>query len=350
VLEGVVVRNGLDHVLEVRGNHNVMRRVSVYDGDVNDNTVNLLLWGNDNLVEDCVVSGAGRYMINVYNSSGNTVRRCFTMWRQWDGRHFCGVSWPNGNSIGVYGASNTTVENSIAYGRALTGIFIQANADDAVANNNQVLGSLALLQGRDLDGSQWTYGAGQVQPERRPGPTRNRFGGEACDDAVTNWEWGNFRQGFSLWGQGELKDNVFRDNLAAGNVGMGWGSGHPSGPGPVNLLLDHLTLYNNGVDVTAWEAAQGGNIYIDRRDELLDSGRVRITNSRIANSPWADQGEGARLQHRYVDRQLTNTPLLPWPMEGRIRTELGVSVRAVVAAYVVPGGTHLQEVGASWRW
>jgi hypothetical protein len=95
-----------------------------------------------------------------------------------------------------------------------------------------------------------------------------------------------------------------------------------------------MTLYDNGADVPAWEGQQGGNIYIDRRDELLGSGALRVTNSRIANSEWANQGEGARLQHRYVNRQLTNQPLLPWPMEGRIRKELGVSVGAIVEEYV----------------
>ncbi len=76
-----------------------------------------------------MAAGTGRYMINVFTSQNNTLRRCFTQWQQWDGREFCGVTWPNGDSVGVYNSSNTTVENVIAYGRALTGIFIQANDD-----------------------------------------------------------------------------------------------------------------------------------------------------------------------------------------------------------------------------
>ena len=59
-----------------------------------------IIWSDDNLVEDCVAAGTGRYMINVFTSQHNTLRRCFTMWQQWDGRHFCGVSWPNGNNVG----------------------------------------------------------------------------------------------------------------------------------------------------------------------------------------------------------------------------------------------------------
>jgi hypothetical protein len=325
VVEGVIARNGLDSVVSVKGSHNVLRRLSVYDGDTDDNTMNLLLMGDDNLAEDVVVAGTGRYMINVYgggegHGSGNTVRRAFTMWKSWDGRHFCGVTWPNGNAIGVYNASNTTVENAIAYGRAVTGIFIQANSDDAKAVNNQILGSMALLQGRDYDGSVWTYGTGQTQPTSRPGPTADRWNGRDCSQAVTVFD--RYQQtGFSLWGQGTVTDNVFRDVLATGNMGAGLSVQHPYGPGAVRTTIDHATIYAN----------DGGNA-------LLDGSDMAITNSRIAGSQYAAQGDGARLQYRYVDRQLTDVPLLPWPMEARIRAELGVSVGEIVTRYASEAG------------
>ncbi|MFN8469836.1 MAG: right-handed parallel beta-helix repeat-containing protein [Caldilineaceae bacterium] len=334
VVEGIVARNGtLSSIRLEHANHNVLRRVSAYDADPDDNSLAIgIAWSDHNLVEDCVAAGTGRYMINVFTSSDNTIRRCFTMWQQWDGRHFCGVSWPNGNNVGVYNSSNTTVENVIAYGRALTGIFIQANDDSAVADNNQVLGSMALLQGADYDGSPWTYGTGERQPTARPGPITNPYG-EPCPDNITQWEWGGHRQGFNLYGQGELHDNVFRDILATGNVGVGWGSQHPGGPGPVGAVIDHATIYGNGSDITGWESVQGGDIYIDRRDELLGNGGLTVTNSRIANSGWANQGEGARFQYRYVERQLTDQPLLPWPMESRIKSELGLSVGKLIDQY-----------------
>jgi hypothetical protein len=318
----------------VKGSHNVLRRVSVYDGDTDDNTMNVLLWGNDNLLEDIVSAGTGRYMINVYTSTGNTVRRAFTMWKSWDGRHFCGVTWPNGNQIGVYNASDTTIENSIAYGRALTGIFIQANADNAKAVNNQILGSMALLMGRDYDGSVWTYGTGQTQPASRPGPTADRWNGRSCDDAITNFAGGNQRTGFSLWGQGDVRDNVYRDVLAVGNMSTGLSIAHPSGDGAVGTIVDHVTLYDNGAQLADYETPYGGNI-------LLDGSDVAITNSRIANSEWANQGEGARFQYRYVNRQLTNEPLWPWPMEDRIKAELGVSVNEIGGKYASVDGFGL---------
>jgi hypothetical protein len=124
----------------------------------------------------------------------------------------------------------------------------------------------------------------------------------------------NTRTGFELWGQGTVTDNVYRDVLAAGNVGYGFSVARPYGAGGVRTVIDHATIYNNG----------GGNL-------LLDGSDVTITNSRIAGTQYASQGEGARFQYRYVDRQLTNQPLLPWPMEGRARAELGVSVEALFA-------------------
>ena len=327
VVEGLVARNGtLSSIRIEHGNHNVLRRVSAYNASTDDNSFAIgIIWSNDNLLEDCVAAGTGRYMINVFTSQNNTLRRCFTQWQQWDGREFCGVTWPNGDSVGVYNSSNTTVENVIAYGRALTGIFIQANSDNAVANNNQVLGSMALLQGRDYDGSRWQFGAGVDQPTSRPGPTVNPYG-PACDGHITQWWWGNHRTGFSLWGQGELHDNVFRDILATGNMGLGWSAVHPGGPASVNTIVDHATIHDNGGDIEDWEAEQGGDIYIDRGD-------VAVTNSRIANSQWANQGEGARFQYRYVDRQLTDQPLWPWPMEDRIHNEIGVSVNEIGIKY-----------------
>jgi hypothetical protein len=127
---------------------------------------------------------------------------------------------------------------------------------------------------------------------------------------------------------------VFRDVLAADNVGVGLSVAHPYGPGAAGTVVDHATLYGNGAYLTATEAAEGaaagGQI-------MLDGSDVTITNSRIADSEWASQGEGARLTHRYVDGVLTRTPLLPWPMEGRIRAELGVSVREIVRRYNAEG-------------
>ena len=96
VVEGIVARNGTDTVIHVKGNNNVLRRVSAYNANLDVNSSVVLLWGNNNLVEDAVAAGTGRYMFEIYQGSGNTLRRVFAQWEQWDGRQFCGVQWPHG--------------------------------------------------------------------------------------------------------------------------------------------------------------------------------------------------------------------------------------------------------------
>lgn len=319
IIEGIVARNGLDNVFRVDGNNNVLRRVSAYDASDDINSSVIMLLGDNNLVEDAIVAGTGRYMAEIFEGSGNTLRRVFTMWEGWAGRQFCGVAWPNGNNIGIYNASNATVENAIAYGRSLKGVMVQANSDTAVASNNHVLGSLAVLQGRNYDGSAWTYGTGQAQPTSRPGPT-------SCTSLLA-WSSGAQRYGIGLWGQGTMQGNVFRDVIAADNVGVGFSARRPYMAGAVSgNVVERATLTGNGADVPSWEADQGRNVSISMAG-------VDVRDSRIAGAPASiPQGQGARLQ-RYVNGQPQGGSLIPWPMESRAVSELGVSVNAIISEY-----------------
>ena len=325
VIEGIVARNGTEHVAIVKGNNNVLRRFSAYDANTNVNSQPLLLWGSNNLVEDCLVGGTGRFMIDMFQSSGNTVRRCFVKWSGWDGKNFCGVTWPNSYMIGVYNSSNSTIENSITYGKGVTGIIVQANASNVAANNNHVLGSMSLLMGKDYNGSVWNYGS---YPSR-PGPTDNPYGTENCDTSVTDWTWPGQRVGFQLFGQGTLENNVFRDILAANNAGLGFSVNNPGGIGDKNTLLDHATLYGNGSEAPSGDGGKGA--------QLVKSAGVTMTNSRVGNSVQSADS-GARLTYRYVNRILTDEPLLPWPMESRGSDELGVSITAIIEQHTTAEG------------
>ena len=329
VIDGLVMRNGPEHVALVKGSNNVLRRVSVYDANKDVNSQPLLLWGNNNLVEDCLVAGTGRGMVDLYSSSGNTVRRCFVKWSGWDGKNFCGVTWPNSFMIGVYNSSNSTIENSIAYGRGVTGILVQANNSEVTAANNQVLGSISMLMGKNYDGSIWHYGSPTWPVVTRPGPTDNPYGPENCDGHVTSWTWPGQRVGFQLFGQGTLSNNVFRDNLAANNAALGFSYNNPSGGLGGGNTVDHMTLYGNGVDAADSDGGQG--------NQAVFPPGVTCTNCRIGSATTGD-GSGARLGNRYVNRQFTGDPLLPWPMESRAVSELGVSINAIVTSAIEQGG------------
>jgi hypothetical protein len=153
------------------------------------------------------------------------------------------------------------------------------------------------------------------------------------------------RGGFRLYGQGELRDNVFQDILAWSNAGPGFVYyPDPAGqhPGTRNNTVNRATLFNNGLDqpcTGAWPC-QGGGIGTDLlQTDISKPGLESFTNSYVENIfvNWPDypygsrnmtsmEGEGARLTHRYVNGVLTDEPLWPWPMEDRVQAELGISV------------------------
>ena len=315
IVEGIVARNGTDNVFRVDGSNNVLRRVSAYDASNSLNSSVIMFLGNNNLLEDAIVAGRGRYAAEIYKGSGNTIRRVFAMWEGWDGQSWCSTAWPNGNSIGVYNASGATVENAIAYGRSLRGFLVQANSNTAIAKDNAVLGSIAVLQGRNYDGSVWDYGS----YPNRPGPT-------SCT-SVLDLNDGGDRIGFALFGQGTLSGNVFRDVLAVENVGLGFDMHRPYTSGTVSgNLLERATLIGNGAILAPYERSQGGNIY-------LGMAGLDVRDSRIQNAPaQIAQGQGARLQ-MYVNRQATGESMTPWPMNARALSELGVDIDAIIQKY-----------------
>jgi hypothetical protein len=116
--------------------------------------------------------------------------------------------------------------------------------------------------------------------------------------------------GFLLWGQGTLRNNVFRDVLAIDNMGIGFAAMRPYAVGAVSgNLLERFVLAGNGAGAAGWESAQGGNIY--------NGLGVQV----VAGAP--------NLGNRYVNRTLTAQSVLPWPMESRIQAELGISASVI---------------------
>jgi hypothetical protein len=333
VIEGIVARNSNDYVIVIDGGqHNVLRRVSAYNANTDTNShVIGIIWpsAQHNLLEDCVAAGTGRKMIMTYQSSNNTIRRCFTYWQEWDGREFCGVNWPNGQNVQVYHGNHNIIENNIAMGPVpQSSISIQANSSNAVAVGNQVLGSITINAGMNPDGTVKEWGNSRPQPTSCTG--------------MEDFNWPNRRSGFSLHGQGTLRDNLFQDIFSWGNAGLGVVRGTSSGTA-INNHVVRATVYNNGIDNPCgpWPCLYGG-IDTDMRQNAIDN-FTSVQDSLIEkvfidwpNYPSGPRnlatmnGEGARLTHRYVDGVLTNEPLWPWPMEARIQAEMGISVTDLI--------------------
>jgi hypothetical protein len=309
VIEGIVARNSDGDVWFIRSDNVKLRRVSGYNASVDDNSSIFTFWTRGGgLLEDCLASGTGRKMILLYQSDNVTVRRCFTRWQQWDGRDFCGVLWPNAETVQVYNGNGNTFENIVATGPSPVWLIaVQSNSDAAIANNNRVLGSIAAGAGMD-NGTAYNYGA-------RPTPT-------TCGDMVRSFDWPNQRAGVMLWGQGTMQNNTFRDVLTTGNAALGFSNDKPYGPGATGTIVDRLTAYGNGAYAPYGDGGPGTQAKLNG---------IVPTNSCIGAVTCS--AGGARLTNRYIDGVLTTIPVLPWDMEQRGRDELGISISYIWRGY-----------------
>jgi hypothetical protein len=327
VIEGLVLKNSYRYVVNILGHHNVLRRVSAYDADTDTNTFvfNLGVTAQYNLIEDCVAAGTGRKMMLIYGGQYNTFRRCFTAWLEWDGRDWHDA-WPWGENINIYNANHNIVENSIGYGSLpYRSISIISNCEHCAAIGNKVLGSIAINAGMNPDGTAKVWGATRPQPSQYT--------------SIRDFDWPGQRAGFQIYAPGEIRDNLFQDIFAFGNAGLGLNFLQGNHPNVSNNRVVRATIINNGLDnrdgygglgtdAMQEELSRFSSIQDSRIDEIFvawQSGTRRTTSM---------TGEGARLTHRYVDGVLTSEPLWPWPMEGRIQAELGISVTTEITALI----------------
>ncbi|MFB3903314.1 MAG: carbohydrate-binding protein [Acidobacteriota bacterium] len=338
-IEGLIAINGTvspapQQVVYIETDHNILRRVSAYNADADENTavIGLGATADYNLIEDCVAAGTGRKMINVYKGQYNTVRRCVAYWLGWDGKASC-QNWPQVTNIHVYNGSNNIVENSIALGRiAYTSITVHANAPGVVAVNNQVLGCIAINGGVNPDGSviEW--------PLSRPQPT-------TCDpNQVYDYaNWSGLRVGFSLYShtQAEVSNTLFRDDLASNNAGLGLSS--MISAVSAGNRLERVTLSGNGLGLVSDGGPGTDALYSELQKLAITDSKIAVVRDSQGRSYPAYTGQGARLRHRYIDGVLMDgsngqpaQALWPWPMEQRIRDELGISITNTIAQ-VIPG-------------
>lgn len=322
VIKGIVAKNSSGPVIYTTANNNTFQRVSAYNANTNDNQEVIIIWADNTLLEDCVASGTGRKMILVFSavpSSGNSniIRRCFSVPTGWDGRNWHD-EWPWGDTYQAYGSDNNIFENDISYGySASAGFSLLSNDISDTNTGNKILGSIALMSGADLVGNSINFG------NVRPQPTTYTLLKDMYDPSNKTGLW--------LGSSGKVQNVVIQDFLGYGNAGMGLHLyNDPNLVTYSNININRITLAHNGLDFI------GGTT--DTFTEDLQ--KVSITNSKINSvkgSAWNHPtgsplvGEGARLQNRYVNGILTEDSLWPWPMEQRIRDEMGLSVTNLIS-------------------
>ncbi|MCA9970998.1 MAG: hypothetical protein KC425_12320, partial [Anaerolineales bacterium] len=355
VIEGIVARNSSDSVYEIMDDYNVLRRVSGYDAYTDGNAHVFDITGSNTLLEDCIAAGSGRKMIMSFQANNNVIRRCFSYWQSWDGRQWHDA-WPWGDGIQIYYGNNNIIENGISYGPIpFQSISIIAPSPTNGAVGNKVLGSVAMGAGMNEDGTVTYWGCTQKPepcgPQDRPQPTTYTN--------VRDFDNENQRAGFHLYGQGELRDNLFQDVIALGNAGLGFVYlPDPAGmhPGTSNNVVNRATLIDNGLDqpcTFGWPCI-GGGLNTDILRWQMNKPGLQITNSFIENiyEGWpsypngsrttsSTNGEGARMNNRYVDGALTSEPLWPWPMESRVQAELGFSLTDLMMQKLALNGYFL---------
>lgn len=330
VIKGIVAKNSSGAVFMITADNNTFQRVSGYNANTDANQHVFIIWANNTLVEDCIASGSGRKMILVFasdDSTGqhNTIRRCFASFHEWDGKKWHD-EWPWNENYEAYSGDYNIFENDIAYGYfANAGFSLLSNGPTDNNIGNQILGSIAINGGRDFEGNTINWGNIRPQP--------SQYG--LLKD-ITN---PSHRVGFSIGHDGIIKDNLLQDVLAYGGAGLGI---RVDDVQPLtNVRINRATIMSNGLDLSYGSGGTG----IDGFQEDLN--RLIITNSRIdkikiSTYPYSTRtpitGEGARLQNRYINGVLKDgtdgspaQPLWPWPMEDRVRSEMGISVTNLVS-------------------
>lgn len=326
-VEGIIFKNSSESVLAIHSSNNIFRRISGYNANTDGNSHVFEIVGSNNLIEDCVASGSGRKMILIFSGldpegQHNTIRRCFASYREQDERQW-GDAWPWNENYEAYSADYNTFENDIAYGYfAYAGFSLLAQGGGDTNIGNKVLGSITIMGDTDFLGNPIHWG------NIRPQPTE-------YSDISSQYEPCQ-RTGIFI-GHGStsiIQDNLIQDVLSWGNASVGICVAED--PQLINNKLNRVSIYNNGLDMPGYDFS------VDARSD--DLANLEITNSRIDvikpdGSPIT--GEGARLRNRYIDGVLKDgsdgspaQPLWPWPMEQRIRDELGISVTNLIAGII----------------
>jgi hypothetical protein len=326
-IEGIVFQNSSGHVIDMEGSHNILRRISAYNAKNGDNSHIYVITGDDNLLEDCVSGGTGRYHFGIYESSNNVLRRVYGKWDSYNGISPRAV-------FSNYGADSNLLENCIGsdvfpnYANELEyyGVYQTrepSRSTQLPTNHNRYYGCIFYnnLQGgmvlADSTGPHTEIFNSVIFDHDRTDPfnshaTYRCMNGLAAasnqnDMRVSNCTFvNNSGTAIMYYGTEDLVNSIFMQN---GTAFSGDGS---------HQYCDFYGNTSNGTTINSTDMTVDpgfGQNYLYVPDDSLLKGA-------------GQDGEdiGANVIYRYIDGQLTDEPLWPWPMEERICDELGISV------------------------
>ncbi len=334
VVRGINFRNsggeGNAHGFDIAGSRHITLERLIMNGASGANAALISLAGSPyTLVEDCAVRGTARILINIYESDHVTIRRCWCAWAR--------NAASQGDGVQVYGSNYVTVENCIIEGQngdASDGIAVWANTYNRSADHNRILGNIV------IQSSSWAFQNISAQ---------HLITGNTFQNNVAMFSRLGIRQG----GDDKMK---FLNNTLYGISSQAYDasafkpdSPHDSGF-TISLVSRNNSFVKDGMGICISGKFIGGinqayNNYFDVRVPYcgIESGKhdYRINPAykyleygygAFLMVPETLQGKGenrggigASILYRYLNGALTRTPLWPWPMENRIKSEFGVS-------------------------
>jgi hypothetical protein len=312
IFEGLNFRNGVDRNIEIAISHITLRRVHSYteyhdweSAQLKDamhpvrvsGTAGNVLQGI--LIEDSIFSGMCSKVLKVRLASV-TVRRVVLDWR-WNPAYTDGNVWPWSGGLNIYHGRDGIYENVIALGQSAN-YQLNLHGNESVqayyTDNNKYYGSIAIAAVTTPYGQFYDVGKIRPQPNSLVAPTK-----------VYSQSWPGWKVGMTIGGI--HTNTLFQDILSWGNPGYGFYS-TSTDPANNNQIV-RMSLINNGKGIQApgWTIS---DTYVE--------GDANYT------------GPGADIRYQYVDGTKTQQALWPWPMEQRVREELGYSITNRVAAII----------------
>jgi hypothetical protein len=297
ILEGINSQGADNAAIRFRGSHWTVRRVVIWNNGPNDDGVALGDFSGDhNTLEDCAIFGKGRIVLTV-GSAGrgdtyNTVRRC---WLRWEYRS--GNQSPSVVSIqGYVGQSHTIFENILATRARQPGSTITEPYPPfhmAATADSKLLGSIAYVP---------------------PGVVYD------SDGAFFSLSGGDFRSdiGQFPWTERNLVKDLVAVADPSSNAFQGGAFDFTAATGTNNVVENAVAIWGNAgiCQSQGWSGCSTIRHFTSLQSAQNSFGSIWTAVPGIC--------------HRYVDGQLTNQPLWPWPMNQRIKDALVQSGRAPV--------------------
>jgi hypothetical protein len=332
ILEGFVAKNSKERCVRLIGCDDVIvRRVSGYNANPGTNDHVFATSDCSNvLFEDCAASGTGRHMFTALDSSYVTFRRCWA--------RFTKHSYPGPrDGVVIYGSHHCLAENCVLTVDPLSedeevyaGISLVAvNTGQDAPSYNEFYGNVIY----DWN-TPYTNPSGVIIASQYNQITGNKL----KNNVFVNAYYGSVIRNDDDF---LIDQNTFVDNdyygiytaIYAGTVVTGILKNSILDGGVYGIYRSSGTLthtYNDIYDFTTdyyGTSAGAGEVDINPNWPTSTYGKGAYLMRPSALKGYGEGGGnlGAEVLYRYVNGELTSTPLWPWPMEDRIFAESGIS-------------------------